>query len=272
MPVTSATLTIGQVARASGLTAKALRHYDAIGLLAPAEVDGSGYRRYEPEQVEQARQIRILRELELPLEDIRRIVADVDELAAVAAAHRARVHARLTRLQTVHYLLGTLAEGKEIEHAMPARPESVSLEPDQQHRVAVDLFNHTWTLMEKPDRSARETELMLHAAHGSRFFWEEIGEPVNHARGEWQLARAYAVARRAEPALHHARRCLELCEQHGIGDFDLAFAHEALARAHAIAGDADTAAEHERLARAAAEDIAAAEDRELLLGDLETLP
>jgi DNA-binding transcriptional MerR regulator len=272
MPVTSATLTIGQVARASGPTAKALRHYDAIGLLPPADVDGSGYRRYGPEQVQRARQIRVLRELELPLDDIGRIVADADALATVVAAHRTRVHARLTRLQTVHYLLGTPLEGKEIEHAMPARPESVSLEPDQQRQVAVELFNHTWTLMEKPDRSEPETELMLHAAHASRFFWEEIGEPVNRVRGEWLLARAYAVAGRAEPALHHAQRSLSLCEEHGIGDFDLAFAQEALARAHAVAGDSATAAEHERLARAAADGIAEAEDRELLLSDLETLP
>jgi len=145
------------------------------------------------------------------------------------------------------------------------------MDPAAQRQIAVDLFNHTWTLLDKADRSERETDLMLHAAHGSRFFWEEIGEPVNHARGEWQLARCYAVAGRAEPALHHAHRCLALCEEHGIGDFDLAFAHEALARAHAVAGDTDAAAEHERLARAAADAIAEADDRELVLSDLETL-
>ena len=273
MPVTSATLTIGQLARASGLTAKALRHYDAIGLLRPASVDaGSGYRRYDAGQVEQARQIRVLRELELSLDDIRRILADPDELAAVVAAHRARVEARLTRLRTVHYFLGTLVEGKEIAAAMPARPETVSLEPEQQRQVAVDLFNHTWTLMEQPDRSERDTDLMVNAAHASRFFWEAIGEPANHARGEWQISRVNVVAGRPEAALHHARRCLEICEEHGIGDWDLAFAHEALARAHALAGDRDAAAEHERLARAAAAEIAEDDDRALVLADLETLP
>jgi len=49
-------LTIGQFARACGLTAKALRHYDATGLLPPAFVDpGTGYRRYSEDQVEAAR-------------------------------------------------------------------------------------------------------------------------------------------------------------------------------------------------------------------------
>jgi hypothetical protein len=141
--------------------------------------------------------------------------------------------------------------------------------PDR--KLAVELFNHVWTLLDKADRSPRETELMIHAAHASRYLWEEAGEPVNHARGEWQVSRVYAVTGRAEPALHHARLCLEICEEHGIGDFDLAFAHEALARAHVVAGDGGAAAEHERLAHAAAADIAEAENRELLLADLDTL-
>jgi hypothetical protein len=155
---------------------------------------------------------------------------------------------------------------------VPARPESVPLDPAQRRQLAADLFNHAWTLLEKPDRSERETELMIDAAHASRFFWEEVGEQVNHARGEWQISRVYATAGRAEPALHHARRCLEICEEHGIGDFDLACAYEALARAHAVAGDPDAAAGFERDAREAAARIADDDDRELVLGDLETLP
>lgn len=77
---------------------------------------------------------------------------------------------------------------------------------------------------------------------------------------------------RAEPALHHARRVLDLCQENGIADWDLAFACEALARAHAIAGDTDRAREYTDLALAAAEDIAEDEDRDLLLADLETIP
>ena len=42
---------------------------------------------------------------------------------------------------------------------------------------------------------------MLHAAHASRFHWGEVGEPVNFARGEWQISRVYAVLGRPEPAI-----------------------------------------------------------------------
>jgi hypothetical protein len=148
----------------------------------------------------------------------------------------------------------------------------VAVDPKEARRLAVELFNHTWMLLEKPDRSERETDLMVHAAHASRFLWEDIGDPVNHARGEWQISRVYATVGRAEPALHHAVRCLELCEEHGIGDFDLAYAYEALARAHAVAGERETARRYEERAREAATRIAEDDDRELLLRDLVTIP
>jgi hypothetical protein len=163
-------------------------------------------------------------------------------------------------------------ERKDIEIAMPRRPSSVAVEPEQQRKLGVELFNYTWTLLEKEDRTQRDTDRMIDAAHASRFFWEEIGEPVHHARGEWQISRTYAVAGRAEPALYHAQRCLELCQRHGIGDFDLAYAFEALARAQAVAGDADSATDYAQQASGAAERIADGADRELLLSDLATLP
>jgi hypothetical protein len=155
---------------------------------------------------------------------------------------------------------------------MPARPTSISVEPQMQRTIAVELFNYVWTLLEKQHRTERENDIMIDAAHASRLFWEEIGQPVNHARGEWQISRVYATVERAEPALHHATRCLEICEQHGIGDFDLAYAYEALARAHGLAGDTDLAARYAKDARGAAERIAERDDRDALLNDLETLP
>ncbi len=275
MPAAPDRLTIGQLARLSGLTPRALRHYDKLGVLRPAEVsDDNGYRLYDRGQVETARQIRVLRELEVPLDEVRRIVADPesDDAARRIAAHRARIEARLTELRTAYYFLGKLAGGREIEDVMPIRPASVALEPALQRKTAADLFNFTWTLLEKPDRTERETDLMVHAAHASRFMWEDIGEPVNHARGEWQIARVYAVADRAEPALHHARRCLQIVEEHGVGDFDLACAYEALARAHATAGEREPAARYEALGREAAARIADADDRELVISDLDALP
>ena len=147
-------------------------------------------------------------------------------------------------------------------------PESVALDPEAQRSLAADLFNYCWTLLEKEDRTERETQLMIDAAHASRFFWEAVGEPVKHARGEWQISRVYAVAGRAEPALHHAELCLAICEEHGVGALDLAYAHEATARAHAVAGNQAEALRGAALARAAADRIEDPDDRELLLSDV----
>ncbi len=82
-------LTIGEFARASRLSAKALRLYDELGLLRPARVDpDSGYRFYEPAQLERARLVAWLRRLGMPLARIR-VVCDAatpDEAAAEVAA------------------------------------------------------------------------------------------------------------------------------------------------------------------------------------------
>jgi hypothetical protein len=139
-------------------------------------------------------------------------------------------------------------------------------------RLAAELFNRVWTLLEQPDRSQTDDDTMLHAAHASRFHWGEVGEPVNFARGEWQVSRVYAVLGRGEPAQFHARRCLALCAAHDLGDFDLAFAYEALARASAVAGQPDACSRYVELAGAAGERIAEQDDRAIFFADLATVP
>ncbi|GEK21278.1 MerR family transcriptional regulator [Cellulomonas xylanilytica] len=70
-------MTIGEFARRSGLSLKALRLYDARGLLQPVRVDpASGYRYYDPEQLARARTISLLRRLEMPLGAIADVLAE----------------------------------------------------------------------------------------------------------------------------------------------------------------------------------------------------
>jgi hypothetical protein len=79
-------------------------------------------------------------------------------------------------------------------------------------------------------------------------------------------------ARPGEPSLHHAQRVLDICTANGIGDWDLAFGYEALARACAVAGDRAAARSWTEQALVAVPGIAEEEDRELLLSDLQTIP
>jgi hypothetical protein len=152
---------------------------------------------------------------------------------------------------------------------MPPGPANV--EPALHRQLAVDLFNRVWALMESDERTPKHVDELIHTAHASAYHWRQVGAPENFARSEWQCSRVYAVLGRAEPALHHARRCVELCEQHGIGDWDLGFAYEALARAHAVAGDGAETRRWLARAQEQAGRVAEADDREHLLGDLVTI-
>ncbi len=140
-----------------------------------------------------------------------------------------------------------------------------------ERKLAASLFNHVWDLMGKKNRTSSENDEMIHAAHASRYHWGNVGEPVNLARGEWQVSRVYAIQGRSEPALYHARRSLQICMDKGIGDFDLAFAYEALARASAVAGNRTDRTKYHKKAVDAADSIREKDDRALLLKDLKTL-
>ncbi|WP_142152784.1 MerR family transcriptional regulator [Streptomyces sp. SLBN-31] len=105
-------LTIGAFAARARLSAKALRLYDRLGLLAPAHVDElSGYRYYRAGQVERARLVALLRQLDMPLARIAEVVeADGTEGAGLLAAYWADVETRLAGQRTLaEYLRGRLS-------------------------------------------------------------------------------------------------------------------------------------------------------------------
>jgi serine/threonine protein phosphatase PrpC len=105
-------LTIGAFAKASRLSPKALRLYDELGLLRPAHVDPeSGYRFYDPAQLERARLVAWLRRLGMPLARIR-AVCDLEPAAAAdeVAGYWAQVVAdTATRQQLASFLVDYLS-------------------------------------------------------------------------------------------------------------------------------------------------------------------
>jgi hypothetical protein len=137
-------------------------------------------------------------------------------------------------------------------------------------RLAVELFNRSWQLLEADGRTPEQDDELVHAVHASCFHWGIAGTAAHRARGENQCARVYAALGRPEPALHHANRALELVRAGGEGfeEWDLASALEVVARAHLAAGNAADAAEYESLARSALEEIDDLEDREVIAAQL----
>ena len=118
--VTDPHLSIGQFARRSLLSPKALRLYDRQGLLVPAEVDPvNGYRRYRESQLADARLIARLRKLDMPLADVAAIIASpVDRRSEALVAYWEAVERRIAaQRDLVMYLLIQLA-GKERTYDM----------------------------------------------------------------------------------------------------------------------------------------------------------
>jgi DNA-binding transcriptional MerR regulator len=77
--------TVKQVSRLTGISVRALHHYDAIGLLKPSQVTGAGYRLYDDAALSRLQQIMLFRALEFPLGEIKEILdrPDYDPMAAL---------------------------------------------------------------------------------------------------------------------------------------------------------------------------------------------
>ena len=259
---------IGRFSRLTGVGIKALRHYDEVGLLVPAAVDDeTGYRFYSPEQVETAEAIRALRRLEMPLEEIGLALAARGPAALREAlvSHQRRMATRDAELRASRAELQRLIDGRETLMGM----RSEALETADHRRLGIDLYNRTWTLMDSPG------DEMLHCAHASAYHWMQGGgTTANRARSEWLCSRVYTLVGRPEPALQHARRCLELVESapEVMEDWDLPGAYEAMARAHLAAGETAEAARFKALGLEAVTRVAAEEDRKHIEADLVSLP
>jgi DNA-binding transcriptional MerR regulator len=118
----SALLSIGEFSRSTHLSVKALRYYDDVGLLRPADVDATtGYRFYATAQVPAAQLIRRFRELDMPIEEVKVVLEapDVDTRDAAIVAHLQRMEGRLEETQATIGSLRALLEG---------RPPSITVE------------------------------------------------------------------------------------------------------------------------------------------------
>ncbi len=166
-------LSIGRFARLTGLSIGALRHYDEMGLLPPAAVSPeTGYRSYRRDQAATALLIARMRDLEMPLPEIRALLAAAPaEREQRLRAHRDRMEARAFRL---HFILHQLNQ-EEPMSASPTKPDV--LDPDTHRQTGAHLFNHVWSLLEMEDRTTAQDDEMLHAAHASRWHWAQTGVP-----------------------------------------------------------------------------------------------
>jgi uncharacterized protein YndB with AHSA1/START domain len=169
------------------------------------------------------------------------------------------------------YVLDGLKTAIETGESLP--PLTGDLQPVEDsdgewHRAqGIECNNSTWEMIEA-ERTPENDEEMLRRAYASTYHWARAARrvPANEARGAWLLAKVQLLAGQPQLSLRYAERCLELCKQHGLADFDLAYAYEARARALKALGDDVAAAESWQLAKSVP--IAEAEDQAILDADL----
>ncbi|MYS90156.1 MULTISPECIES: MerR family transcriptional regulator [Streptomyces] len=157
-------LTIGAFAARARLSAKALRLYDRLGLLSPAFVDeATGYRYYRAGQVERARLVAMLRQLDMPLARIAEVVAagDGPTAAELLGAYWAQVEARVAGQRTLAgYLRGRLS-GRSSEMYQKFAIETVDV-PEQvvitekRHILADELPAWIGAALGRLEEAARE--------------------------------------------------------------------------------------------------------------------
>jgi DNA-binding transcriptional MerR regulator len=117
-------VSIGEFARRSRLSVKALRLYDELGVLVPARVDeASGYRYYDVAQLEAARAVAMLRQLDLSLAAIRELLAcdPVDAAERIAAHWREVDSVHDTRRELADYLVNRLIGKRSVMYEVATR-------------------------------------------------------------------------------------------------------------------------------------------------------
>jgi DNA-binding transcriptional MerR regulator len=122
-------LTVGEVARLSGVTVRTLHHYDAIGLLRPSGRDAKGYRCYDDDDLDRLQRILFYRELELPLDEIQALL---DGHKDILDHLRRQHHLLIERRHRLDQLITTL------EHTMNAKKLGINLTPEEMLEVFGD--------------------------------------------------------------------------------------------------------------------------------------
>ena len=228
-----------------------------------------------------------------------------DQLAAEPPGrveyHLTRLGPELTRLRLTHgdlarspltwahvkdgwvWILDSLKSLVETGAALPTPtlPEPGGDETDpsaadpsaEWHRAqAIEANNATWQHVDDIRAGNRSAAGVVRSAYAAAYHWERASGagPANEARARYLIGTAWLVSARPELALDYGDRTLQQCRDHGLADFDLAYAHELRARALTVLGRPADAREAWQAARSVP--IANPQDRAIVEADFADAP
>lgn len=147
---------VSQAARLAGVSVRTLRYYDEIGLLRPSEVTPAGYRSYDDEAMAVLQQIVFYRELDLPLEQIGRILSAPDnDRTEALRKHRTLLLMKRQRLDDMLRLVDETIGGIAMYDERP-KPTQADWEAvkEQYAQEAADRWGNTEAFLESREKHA----------------------------------------------------------------------------------------------------------------------
>ncbi len=201
-------ISIGDFAKMTHLSVKALRHYHDVGLLDPAEIDASsGYRYYEPGQIVTAQVIRRFRDLGMPIDDIRALLTapDVEGRSEVIIAHLERMESQLSQTQAAVASLRSLLERPRQPTAVEHRSVAPALSVAVAERVTEASLTEWWgaafgELFATLAAAGVQPSGKPGALYPAELFEAEVGEVVAFVPASSPVACSGRVAMRQIPA------------------------------------------------------------------------
>src|SRR3954470_4268374 len=149
-------LTIGELARSTGLTVRTIRYWSDEGVLTPVTRSAGGYRLYDAESAARLELIRTLRELGLGLEDVRRVLAGERTVAEVAAAHVVALDARISTLKVTRAVLSSVARRGSTAEEMTLMNKLARLSAAERRRIMEEFVEEMFHGLDTVDPCIKE--------------------------------------------------------------------------------------------------------------------
>jgi DNA-binding transcriptional MerR regulator len=149
--------TVGELAKLTGITVRALHHYDELGLVVPSQRTDAGYRLYTDADVLRLQEVLVFRELGLPLTEIAAVLADPEHRRGEALRkHRELIVAKRGRLDA---MLAAIDAALEIEEGRAMQDDQVkSLFEGFDHEAYASEAEARWGDTDAYKESARRTK------------------------------------------------------------------------------------------------------------------
>ncbi len=167
------TRTVGEIARLAGITVRTLHHYDEIGLLNPSGRSDAGYRLYDADDIARLQQILFYRELEVPLDELRRILADPAFRRGEALRHQR--DALTIEAERLHRLIGA------VEKAIDAEGRGITMNTEEMLEVfgGFDPSEHENDVRRRWGHTDAYQESALRTSQHTKQDWELLGREAD---------------------------------------------------------------------------------------------